>query len=178
MLWYENFMLYICTLSVRCFVHIIIYLLYQIEKKIHAFAFEIIDYNLISTNTSVITFIYIFIYIYLFIWLFSMSLDIHANLYGCLEVWVSLSIQVHGGVNYTYISFVCSFSSKIRNPRVAFFKCLFVFEQVVFQCDRWCKVPHIWYMVANRNRWFHGISVTAYFIILITHRRINILLQS
>lgn len=60
-------MLYICTLSVRCFVHIIIYLLYQIEKKIHAFAFEIIDYNLISTNTSVITFIYIFIYIYLFI---------------------------------------------------------------------------------------------------------------
>lgn len=78
---------------------------------------------------------------------------------------------------YIWIFCLSIFPWISEHPRHAFFKFLFIFEQVVFQCGRWCKVPHIWHMVANRNRWLHGISVTA-FIIFIIHIKMNVLLQS
>lgn len=37
---------------------------------------------------------------------------------------------------------------------------------MVFQCCRRWKVPYIWYMVANRNWRFHGISSFLYIIIM------------
>lgn len=172
MLWYENFMLYICTLSTRC-THAINSELVSSKRKGKSpyFCYWKIDYNLTSTNTSCVTFIYNCLFY------FSACLSIFTQIVtGAWKCgWAYQSECMEVSTIYTNLLCVLFLLNKTSTKWLLQ---VFVFEQVVFQCDRGCKVPHIWYMVANRNRRLHGISVTAYFIIIFAHQKVNILLES